>query len=110
MITKYYCHVTFMIFTTISMEELRLFSCHSIRVTAAVLLHETRKDASYIRLRLRWLSDCFQVYLRNTKRICAQHNDFLKNVNDIILEALALSRENILDDAIHSEGVTDNEL
>ena len=75
-----------------------------------MLSHEAGKDASYIKLRLRWLSDGFQVYLRNTKRSCAQHNASLKNVNDIILEALALSRENILDDAIHSEGVTDNEL
>ena len=48
--------------------------------------------------------------LRNTKQICAHHNTSLKNVNDIILEALALSRENIPDDAIHSEGVTDTEL
>ena len=106
MITKYYRHVTLMVFPTISMEELRLFSCHSIRVKAAVLLHEAGKYASYIKLRLRWLSDCFQVYLRNTKRICAQHNASLKNVNDIILKALALSDENIPDDSIYSEGVT----
>ena len=110
MITKYYRHVTQMVFPTISVEELRLFSCHSIRVKAAVLLHEAGKYASYIKLRLRWLSDCFQVYLRNTRRICAQHNASLKNVNDIILKALELSRETIPDDAVHSEGVTDTEL
>ena len=75
-----------------------------------MLLHEAGKDASYIKLRLRWLSDCFQVYLRNTKLICVQHNASLKNANDIILEALALSRENIPDDAIHWEGVTDTDL
>ena len=75
-----------------------------------MLLHEAGKNASYIKLRLRWLSDCFQVYLRNTRRICAQHNASLKNVNDIILKALELSRETIPDDAVHSEGVTDAEL
>ena len=75
-----------------------------------MLLHEAGKDALYIKLRLRWLRDCFQVYLRNTKRICAQHNASLKNVNDTILKALELSRETIPDDAIHSEGVTDTEL
>ena len=42
--------------------------------------------------------------------ICAQHNASLKKVNDIILEALALSREYIPDGAIHSEGATDTEL
>ena len=52
MITKYYRHVTLMVFPTISQEELRLFSCHSIRVKAAVLLHEAGKYASYIKLRL----------------------------------------------------------
>ena len=31
MITKYYRHVTQMVFPTISVEELRLFSCHSIK-------------------------------------------------------------------------------
>ena len=50
------------------------------------------------------------MYLRNTKRICAQHNASLKNVNDMILKALELSRETIPDNTIHSEGVTDTEL
>ena len=44
------------------------------------------------------------------KRICAQHHTSLKNVNGILLEALALSRENISDDAIHAEGVIDTAL
>ena len=42
--------------------------------------------------------------------MCTQHNVSLENVNVIILEALALSRDTILDDAFHSEGVTDTEL
>ena len=50
------------------------------------------------------------MYLRIIKRICAQHNASLKNANDISLEALALSGENIPDNAIHSEYVTDTEL
>ena len=75
-----------------------------------MLLYEAGKYASYINMRLKWLSGYFQVYLRNTKRICAQHNASLKNVNDIILEALTLSKETIPDDAIHSEDVTDTEL
>ena len=110
MITKYYCHMVLMVFPTISQEELRLFPYHSIRLKVIVLLHEAGKYASHIKLGLRWLSDCFQVYLRNTKLICVQHNASLKNVNDIILEALALSRENIPDDAIHAEGVIDTAL
>ena len=110
MVTTYYRHITLLVFPTISEEELRLISCHYVRVKAEVLLHEAGKDDSCIKLRLRWLSDCFQVYLRNTKRICAQHNASLKDVNDIILEALALSGDNIPDNAIYSEGVTDTEM
>ena len=45
-----------------------------MRAKAAVLLHEDGKDAPYIKLRLRWLSDCFIVYLRNTQVIMEQHN------------------------------------
>ena len=64
LITKYYRYVKKLVFPTIPDAELRLFPCHSIRVMAAVLIHEAGKDGPYIKLRLRWLSDCFQVYLR----------------------------------------------
>jgi hypothetical protein len=56
------------------------------------------------------LSDCFQVYLRNTKQICAQHNASLKNVSEIIFEALILSGDTIPDNSICSESVTDTEV
>ena len=109
-ITKYYRHVTQLVFPSISDEKLRLFSCHSLRVKAAVLLHEAGKDDSYIKLRLHWLNECFQVYLQSTKRICEQHNAALKYVNDIILEALVLSEINIPKNAVHEVGVTDTEM
>ena len=111
MITKYYRYVTRLVFPTISDAELKLYSCHSIRVKAAVLLSEAGKDGPYIKLRLRWLSDCFEVYLRNTHTICAQHNAALRDVNDILL-ALALTESNIPQRAIHTQGevVTDIEL
>ena len=48
MITKYYRYVTQMVFPSISADELKLFSCHSLRVKAAVLLHEAGKYGSYI--------------------------------------------------------------
>ena len=62
-----------MVFPTISMDELMLFSCHSICVKAAEELQTAGKDATYIKLCLRWLRYCFECYLRNTQRICAQH-------------------------------------
>ena len=56
-ITKYYRYVKKLVFPTILNAELKLFSCHPIRMRTAVLLHEAGKDGLYIKLRLRWLSD-----------------------------------------------------
>ena len=52
MITKYYRYVTRIVSPTISDAELRIFSCCSARVMAAVLLHEVGKDGAYIKLRI----------------------------------------------------------
>ena len=109
-ITKYYRYVTKIVFPTISDADLRLFSCHSIRVMGAVLLHEAGKDGPYIKLRLRWLSDCFQIYLRNTRRICEQHTAALIEVNNNILNALSEFELNIPNDAVHVMGNEDTDM
>ncbi|EJK58890.1 hypothetical protein THAOC_20950 [Thalassiosira oceanica] len=77
-ITSYICMVTRLVFPDISEAQLALLSSHSLRVTACVLLHEEGKDGSYIKLRLRWLSDCYTIYLRNSEIIVAQHDEALK--------------------------------
>ena len=94
MITKYYRYMTRIVCPIISDAELRLFSCHSARVMAAVLLHEAGKDGAYIKLRIRWLSDCFHVYLKNTQRICSQHTAALKDDN-LLLASFAFTDNNI---------------
>ena len=53
--------------------ELNKWSSHSIRVTACNLLHRQMFSDSYIKNRLRWKSDCFQDYLRNTFYTADQH-------------------------------------
>jgi hypothetical protein len=73
-----------------SEEDILRFSAHSIRVLACVLLHEAGKDGPYIKLRLRWLSDAYLVYLRNTQVIGQQHADVMSHVNDQ-MRALALT-------------------
>ena len=47
-------------------RSLNLWSTHSIRVTAANLLHRANLSDSYIQTRLRWKSKSFLMYLRNT--------------------------------------------
>ena len=66
-------------------EELRLYSTHSLQVTAANLLHEAGKDGSYIKLRCRWKSDCYEIYLRNTAKIRQQHAEALQVADDELI-------------------------
>ena len=54
-------------------EAKQRFTSHSIRVGACVLLHEAGKTAAFIKERLRWKSDSFMEYLRNTVRLAQQH-------------------------------------
>ena len=89
-VTTYLRFVTQSVHPAISQTDLNLISTHSVRVTAAVSLHEAGKDATYIKLRLRWLSDCFLVYLRNTRVILIQHNRALEPAHARMLE-LALT-------------------
>ena len=59
-------------------QELKLYSTHLLRVTAANLLHEAGKDGSYIKLRCRWKNDCYDIYLCNTAKIRQQHAEALQ--------------------------------
>ena len=54
-------------------DDINRYSAHSMWVTAAVLLHQADKPASYIKIRLRWASDTFMMYLRNTVVQAKQH-------------------------------------
>lgn len=54
-------------------KSLQKWSTHSIRVTAANLLHRARFSDTYIKNRLRWKSDSFMMYLRNTFYTAKDH-------------------------------------
>ena len=104
-VTDYFRFVTRLVHPSITDEELQLISTHSIRVTACVLLAEAGKEGWYIKLRLRWLSDCYEVYIRNTGRIAMAHNDALHEVNER-LAAVAISSVNLPDSFVET-GVLD---
>ena len=55
-------------------EDLQRFTSHSIRVGACVVLHENNCTAEFIKVRLRWRSDAFLMYLRNTIKLASLHN------------------------------------
>ena len=54
-------------------EYINRWSTHSVRVTAANLLHRERYADSFIQKRLRWKSTSFLDYLRNTFYAAEQH-------------------------------------
>ncbi|KAL7525503.1 hypothetical protein ACHAXR_001038, partial [Thalassiosira sp. AJA248-18] len=87
-VTAYYRLITKLVLPNISDEELSLISTHSIRVTACVLLHEAGKDGPYIKLRLRWLSNCFEIYLRNTNTITMQHGVALESAHQRMVDMI----------------------
>jgi len=100
--TKYLRIIMQLVNPNISSEELKLISCHSIRVYACVLLSEAGKEGPYIKLRLRWLSNCFEIYLRNTDTIADQHNEALDSVHSR-MTALAMTASN-LHEIVHTSG------
>ena len=58
--------------------KLTLWSTHSIRVTAANLLHREKMTDTFIQTRLRWRSNSFLMYLRNTFYSADQHTKVLR--------------------------------
>ena len=59
-----------------------LFTGHSFRVGAAVLLHAGGADGKDIQTRLRWKSDTFLMYLRDVPQIALNHIRML-NLADV---------------------------
>ena len=72
-VTNYFRYTMKLAHPTITEEMLSAISTHSLRVTACVLLAEAGKPIYFIKLRLRWKSNCFEIYLRNTSRVALQH-------------------------------------
>ena len=104
--------MTKLVFPTILEPELKLFLPHSARMKMACLSHEAGEDGIYIKLRIRWLIDCFQTYLRNAYTICAQHTATSGGDNADILRELASPNSTIPKDPIYSDVIaeTDTEL
>jgi hypothetical protein len=80
-----------------SKKETMRFSCHSICVWACVLLYEGGKKGDYIKKRLRWLRECYRIYLRDTEKTASQHNECLRENSDLI-SAMKLTQINLPND------------
>ena len=60
-------------------NDLVRFTTHSLRVGACVLLHETSQTPDFIKARLRWRSDAYLMYLRNTPKLANMYNAEISN-------------------------------
>jgi hypothetical protein len=67
------------------------WTSHSLRVTAANELHRLGFNGVFIQQRLRWRSDTFMKYLRNTIHVARQHTEAM------CLSASNLSHERLLE-------------
>ena len=67
------------VYNIVDKQELSRFTCHSIRVGACVVLHENNCSGEFIKVRLRWRSDAFLLYLRNTIKLAELHNTAVNN-------------------------------
>ena len=57
----------------VTAEELQQYTPHPIRIFACALLHDNNHSGVFIKDRLRWRSDPYMDYLRNTPRLARQH-------------------------------------
>jgi hypothetical protein len=102
--TDYIRSVAKELYPHMTKADLAYYSCHSFRVWAAVLLHEAGKNGDYIKIRLRWVSEAYRVYLRNTKNTAKLHNVAVEENAQRIDFSLAN-----LPDTLDDNWVTDDE-
>ena len=74
-------------------EEIRCFSPHMFRVTACVLLQQAGMSSDYIKTRLRWASEAYQVYLRDTLTLAEQHVDAANLPSNVVPQLAAVARD-----------------
>ena len=87
----------------ISREELMLYSAHSIRVWACVLLHEAGKLPDFIKKRLRWLGESYRVYLRDTAKTRSQHVEALSKSSQAVMDLIDSSIQDDMDNSIEED-------
>lgn len=64
-------------------SKLRLWSAHSLRVGACVILHGMNFTESQIKHLLRWRSDAFMMYLRNLHQLSSAQNEAVTDAANI---------------------------
>lgn len=76
------------VYPGISNKDLIKYACHSIRVWACVIFDEAGKPSDFIKNRLRWMSEAYHVYLRDTHKIHELNNEALQESSQAVMEML----------------------
>jgi len=80
----------------ISKDDKQQHSAQSMRVWACVLLDEARKLPDYIKKRLCWMGDSFQMYLHDTHVIQDQHREALRASSKEVMDLVSALPADIL--------------
>jgi hypothetical protein len=94
---------------TITKEDEQQYSAHSLRVWACVLLDEAGKLPDYIKKRLRWMGNSFNMYLRDTRVIQDQHREALRASSKEVMDLISALPADILPLSTMSEGTGDKD-
>jgi hypothetical protein len=79
-----------------TLDELKWYSAHSLRVWVCILLDKAGKLPNYIKKRLHWLGDSFRMYLRDTAIIQHQHVDALLAALQEVMDLIAALPTNVM--------------
>jgi hypothetical protein len=93
-----------------TLDELKRYSAHSLRVWVCVLLDEAGKLPDYIKKRLRWLGDSFRMYLRDTAIIQHQHVDALLAASQEVMDLIAALPKDVIALSSMTEGMNDPDM
>jgi hypothetical protein len=88
-----------------TLDELKRYSIHSLRVWACVLLDKAGKLPDYIKKRLRWLGDSFRMYLEDTAIIQHQHVDALLAASQEVMDLIAALLKDFIALSTMTEGM-----
>jgi hypothetical protein len=90
-----------------TLDELKRYSAHSLRVWACVLLHKAGKLPDYIKKRLRWLGDSFRMYQKDTTIIQHHHVDALLAALQEVMDLISAFPMNVVALSTLTEGMDD---
>jgi hypothetical protein len=93
-----------------TLDKLKRYSAHSLRVWAWVLLDEAGKLPDYIKKRLRWLGDSFRMYLRDTAIIHYQHVDALLAALQEVMDLITALPKEVIALSTMTEGTDDPDM